>query len=63
MQIPILVQLEAILEATLSHLKDGVLDGFELGLDFGVVFAEIAEGAEDFKGFSVAASENEPGRA
>lgn len=40
-QVTVLVSRKAIPEASLRHLKDGVLDSVELALDLRVVFGEI----------------------
>lgn len=58
MQIPILVELETVLEPSLCHLEHGVFDSSEFGLDSGIILRGIAEGAEDFQGFIFAAFEN-----
>jgi hypothetical protein len=45
-QVPVLVHYEAILEAALRHLKDGVFDRIELALDCWVIFREVRKSAK-----------------
>lgn len=40
-QIPVLVYGEAVLESTLRHLEDSVLDCVELALNRGIVFWKV----------------------
>jgi hypothetical protein len=47
-QVPVVVHGEAVSEAALRHLNDGILDGVELALDLRIVFREIGQRAHDF---------------
>jgi hypothetical protein len=50
-QVPVLVELKAVLESALSHFEYSILHGFKLGLELGIVFRRIAQSAQDLKCF------------
>jgi hypothetical protein len=61
-QVLIIVHSEAVSEAALRHLNDGVLDGIELALDLRIVFREIRQRAHDFQSFLLAAFQDQPSK-
>ena len=60
MKVPVLVDSKAVLESTLCHLKDGVLDSVELALDHRIVFGKIGKGAENFQSLLLASFKDQP---
>ena len=60
MQVPVLVDSEAVLEAALCHLENSVLDGIEFALNRWIIFGKVRQSAKYLQSFLLAALENQP---